>query len=71
MPALGFGTYQLRGDECTHAVEAALQAGYRHIDTASVYRNGKEIRTAIEKSGIPREQLYITSKIGPKEQGYE
>lgn len=55
MPSIGFGTYQLKGEECIQAVKAALEAGYRHIDSASVYRNSKEIRTAIQLSGIPRE----------------
>jgi 2,5-diketo-D-gluconate reductase B len=62
MPMLGFGTWQLQGNECTQSVLQALEQGYRHIDTAAAYTNHKAIRPALIDSGIPREELFITSK---------
>ncbi|PRW60380.1 glyoxal reductase [Chlorella sorokiniana] len=71
MPAVGLGTFRVRGQEAVDAVSWALAAGYRHIDTASIYKNEEEIGTAIRASGIPREQLFITSKVSPYQQGTE
>ncbi|KAL1936359.1 hypothetical protein VTP01DRAFT_493 [Rhizomucor pusillus] len=63
IPAMGLGTWQSKPNEVYDAVLTALQAGYRHIDTAFVYRNEKEVGQAIKDSGIPREELFITTKL--------
>lgn len=69
IPQIGYGTYQLKGQDCIDGTKAAMNAGYTHIDTASIYGNEKEIRKAIEDLGIGREKLYITSKVSPQQQG--
>jgi len=75
IPQIGYGTYQLRGPECQAGVKFALEAGYRHIDTASVYRNEEDIKAALDEvyktKLVTRSDLFITSKIGPNEQGYK
>ena len=63
LPSIGFGTYRLLGDICVKSVETALITGYRHIDTAQLYRNEAEVGIGIKNSGIPRDQLFITTKI--------
>lgn len=63
MPALGLGTWQLTGEDCTQAVETALAAGYRHIDTAKIYGNHREVARGIRNSSVPVEDIFITSKI--------
>ena len=63
MPALGLGTWELKGNDCVAAVRMALQAGYRHIDTAEMYGNETEIGQALAASGIPREELFLTTKV--------
>jgi 2,5-diketo-D-gluconate reductase B len=63
IPILGFGTWQLQGEECRSAVAKALEVGYRHIDTADAYDNHQVIADVINKSGIPRKELFITTKI--------
>ena len=63
MPALGFGTWELTGQTCVQAVTKALVIGYRHIDTALMYGNHKEVGQAIKNSGVPRKDLFITSKV--------
>ncbi len=64
MPILGIGTWKLaEGDECENAVFEALQAGYRHIDTAQSYGNEKSVGDGIKKSGISREDIFITTKL--------
>ncbi|KAI7882183.1 Aldo/keto reductase [Lichtheimia hyalospora FSU 10163] len=63
MPAMGLGTWQSEPKEVYTAVLTALKAGYRHIDTAFVYRNEKSVGQAIKDSGIPREQLFVTTKL--------
>ncbi len=65
IPELGLGTYRLKPNEAYNSVKAALAIGYRHIDTANVYFNEEAIGRAIKESGIPREELFITSKIFP------
>jgi diketogulonate reductase-like aldo/keto reductase len=66
IPVLGFGTWQIPdGTECEAAVEAALAAGYRHIDTASDYGNEASVGRAIRRSGIPRRELFVTTKLFP------
>lgn len=75
IPQIGFGTYQMRGLECQNSVKIAIEIGYRHIDTASVYRNGEDICKALDEvyknKIVKREDLFITSKIGPNEQGFD
>ncbi|KAI9314450.1 NADP-dependent oxidoreductase domain-containing protein [Dichotomocladium elegans] len=63
IPAMGLGTWQSKPKEVYEAVLTAIRAGYRHIDTAFVYRNEKEVGQAIKDSGIPREQLFVTTKL--------
>ncbi|XCB29178.1 aldo/keto reductase [Arcanobacterium hippocoleae] len=63
MPALGFGTYKIAPENTAEAVLSALKLGYRHIDTAQMYGNEKEVGAAIAQSGIPREELFITTKL--------
>ena len=63
VPALGFGTWMLRGEGCRDAVADAIRIGYRHIDTAEIYGNETEIGWALAESGIPREEFFVTSKI--------
>lgn len=67
VPCMGFGTYKLTGRECIKAVEDALLAGYRHIDTAQFYNNEEEVGKAIHNSGIDRDKIFITTKIFPTE----
>ncbi|KAM8747626.1 glyoxal reductase-like isoform 1-T2 [Acanthopagrus schlegelii] len=74
MPLLGLGTYKLRGSEGVYrAVDAALAAGYRAFDSAAVYRNeadlGRALKELLPKHGLTREDVFITSKLGPKDQG--
>lgn len=71
MPILGFGVMLLMGEECEAAVINAIEAGYRLFDTAELYGNEQAVGNAIKKSGISREELFITTKFGSKEGGYE
>lgn len=71
MPQLGYGVYQVSKDECERCVLDALKVGYRHIDTAQSYFNEEEVGNAIVKSGIPREQIFITTKVWVDNYGYE
>ncbi|KAJ8100860.1 NADP-dependent oxidoreductase domain-containing protein [Lipomyces tetrasporus] len=63
IPAVGFGTWQAKPHEVEHAVETALRVGYRHIDAAAIYRNETEVGLGIKNSGIPREEIFVTSKL--------
>lgn len=63
VPTLGFGTFELEGDTCRKAVVQAVETGYRHIDTARMYENEAEVGRAIQDSKIPREDLFLTSKV--------
>ncbi|MFP3669499.1 aldo/keto reductase [Priestia sp. SIMBA_032] len=72
MPILGFGVFQMTDPkECEQAVYDALMAGYRLIDTAASYQNEKEVGQAIKRSGVPREELFITTKLWIQDTGYE
>jgi diketogulonate reductase-like aldo/keto reductase len=71
MPRVGLGTFRVHGDAATAAVITALQCGYRHIDTASMYKNHRAIQEGVRTSGVPREEIFITSKISPQEMGTE
>ena len=63
IPQLGFGVFKVDPDETERIVSDALEVGYRHIDTAAIYGNEKGVGAAIEKSGIPRDELFITTKL--------
>ena len=63
MPQLGYGTYKIDPKDTVLAVHRALEAGYRHIDTAQMYGNEKEVGEALATSGIPREEIYLTTKL--------
>lgn len=71
MPAVGLGTFKAKGNEVYEAVKIALEAGYRHIDTAKIYGNEEEVGRAIKDSGIPREEIFITSKVWTADLGYQ
>ncbi|KAG6099899.1 hypothetical protein E4U30_005795 [Claviceps sp. LM220 group G6] len=63
IPNLGFGIYQLYGQACQKAILAALDAGYRHIDSAQIYRNESDVGAALKQSGLKREDVFLTTKI--------
>ena len=71
IPQLGFGVFQVPPEKTQNAVEEALEAGYRHIDTAAAYRNERGVGAAIAASGIPREEIFVTTKLWNSAQGYE
>jgi 2,5-diketo-D-gluconate reductase A len=71
MPLVGFGTWQVTGEQGYHAVRAALDAGYRHIDTATMYGNEAEVGRALRDSGLPREDVFVTTKLPPERAGVE
>ena len=71
IPQLGLGVWQARGDEVVDAVSAALDNGYRLIDTAAVYGNEEQVGEAIKRSNIPREELFITTKLWNSDQGHD
>ncbi|WP_277441399.1 aldo/keto reductase [Streptomyces sp. SPB162] len=71
MPQLGFGVWQVPDDEATAAVSTALEAGYRSIDTAAIYGNEEGTGKAIAASGVPREELFVTTKLWNSEQGFD
>lgn len=72
IPKLGFGTWQIPdGDICKSATLAALKSGYRHIDTARVYGNEASVGEAIRQSGIPRNEIYLTTKLPAEVKNYE
>jgi 2,5-diketo-D-gluconate reductase A len=71
MPALGFGVFQIPEDETYAAVSAALKTGYRGIDTAAIYGNEEGTGRALRESGIPREEIFLTTKLWNSEQGYD
>ncbi|MFI6421622.1 aldo/keto reductase [Streptomyces sp. NPDC050842] len=71
MPQLGFGVWQVPDDEAATAVAAALEAGYRSIDTAAIYQNERGTGQAVAASGIPRDELFVTTKVWNSDQGYD
>lgn len=72
MPILGFGVFQIPDyDECKKSVLTALESGYRSIDTAQAYGNEKAVGDAIKESGVPREELFITTKLWISDYGYQ
>jgi len=71
MPLLGFGTWQIKGAAAYESVRAALDAGYRHLDTATMYGNEAEVGRALRDSGVPRDDVFVTTKIPPERAGRE
>lgn len=71
MPILGYGVYQVTQEECERCVLDALKVGYRSIDTAQSYFNEEQVGNAIQKSGVPREELFLTTKVWVEHYGYE
>ncbi len=71
IPCIGFGTWKLLEEECINAVKCAIEAGYRHIDTATAYRNEKSVAEGIRRSGIKREDIFVTDKLWNSSKGYE
>lgn len=71
MPQVGYGVFQVSPDECERCVSDALKTGYRMIDTAQAYHNEEGVGAAVRKSGIPREELFLVSKIWISNYGYE
>lgn len=71
MPLLGLGTWRMSGSECQQAVRCALDVGYRHLDTATMYQNERDIGRAIHDSSVAREELFITTKLAPHDAGKE
>jgi len=70
VPALGLGTWELRGDGCVRAVDHALALGYRHLDTAQGYVNEAEVGAGLRRSGVPRDEVFLTTKVRPRSFGH-
>ena len=71
IPQLGFGVFQVPPDDTQQVVEQALEVGYRHIDTAAAYRNEVGVGRAVASSGIPREDIFVTTKLWNSSQGFD
>lgn len=71
VPVLGFGTWQLSPEDARAAVDTALEVGYRHIDTAKLYGNEKEVGEAVRASGLNRSDVFVTTKLWNSDQGYD
>ena len=71
MPLLGFGTWQATGRRGYEAIRYALECGYRHLDTATFYRNESEVGQAVRDSGVPRDEVFVTTKLPPARAGQE
>ena len=69
MPLLGFGTWQAAGNDAYESVRTALEVGYRHVDTATMYGNERQVGRAIRDSGIPRADVFVTTKVPPQDAG--
>jgi 2,5-diketo-D-gluconate reductase A len=69
MPMVGFGVYQVPTEQTEQVVSEALAAGYRHIDTAAAYENEEAVGRAIANSGIPRDELFVTTKLWIQDAG--
>lgn len=67
MPMLGLGTWQSRGSDAYDAVRSALDIGYRHFDTATMYRNERQVGRAVRESGVPRDDVFVTTKLQPSD----
>ncbi|MFG1989908.1 aldo/keto reductase [Actinoplanes sp. NPDC048988] len=71
MPALGLGVFQSPPEETAAAVETALKAGYRHVDTAAAYRNERQVGEGLRRSGLPRDEVFIETKVWVSDYGYD
>ncbi|WNW10016.1 aldo/keto reductase [Pseudomonas sp. DTU_2021_1001937_2_SI_NGA_ILE_001] len=71
IPQLGLGVWQASPEQAASAVRQALQAGYRHIDTAAIYENEEGVGQGLQEAGVPREQVFITTKVWNSEQGFD
>ncbi|MFD1697181.1 aldo/keto reductase [Roseibium aestuarii] len=71
IPQVGLGVYQTENDKAPAVIRAALEAGYRQIDTAAIYGNEQGVGEGIRSSGVPRDQIYLTTKLWNSEQGYD
>ncbi len=71
MPLVGLGTWEMKGSKCYRAVRHALDVGYRHFDTATVYRNEDDVGRAVRDSGVRREDVFVTTKLPPRNAGRE
>lgn len=71
VPVLGLGVWKSKPKECYAAVKSALESGYRHIDTAAIYGNESEVGEAIRDSGIPRQEIFVVTKLWNADQGYD
>jgi len=71
LPLVGLGTWEMTGSECYRAVRCALDVGYRHIDTATMYRNERDVGRAVRDSGLRREDVFVTTKLPPRDAGHE
>lgn len=71
IPLLGFGTWQIRGESAYRSVRAALDVGYRHVDTATMYGNETQVGRALRDSGVPREEVFVTTKLPREHAGRE
>ena len=71
MPRVALGVYNARGEVGRGAVRQALERGYRHIDTASIYENEREVGAGIRDSGVPREDIFVTTKLWNADQWYD
>ena len=71
LPLVGLGTWEMTGSECYRAVRHALEVGYRHLDTATMYRNEREVGRAVHDSGVRREDVFVTTKLRPTDAGRE
>ena len=65
IPLIGLGTWDLRGRTCARMVEEALRLGYRHVDTAALYDNEREVGEGLRASGIARDEVFVTTKVWP------
>ncbi len=71
LPLVGLGTWEMTGSPCYRAVRHALEVGYRHIDTATMYRNEREVGRAVADSGLRRDEVFVTTKLPPRDAGRE
>src|SRR6476646_10362317 len=71
LPAIGFGTYPLKGEDGITAIQSAIEVGYRLLDTAVNYENEAEVGEAVRRSGVPRDELTICSKLPGRHHGYD
>ena len=71
IPCIGYGTYKTSEEDVYDAVIAAIKAGYRHIDTAAFYKNEAGVGRAVRECGVPREEIFVTSKVWNTDRGYE